>query len=80
MWNDMYYLQDYNRMPIISPQVALGYNYALKNNSSIRLETFAGRDINRFERKNWKYYVEPGRLYYLGLNLRYTFGRSVRVN
>lgn len=78
MWNDIEYLQSYNRLPIISPQLALGYNYALKDNSSIRLEFFAGRDINRFERKYWKYGVEPGRLYYAGLNLRYTFGRSIR--
>lgn len=78
MWNDILYYRTYNLMPIISPQVAVGYNYALKNNSSIRLEAFAGRDINRFNSKHWKYGTEPGRLSYFGLNLRYTLGRSVR--
>ncbi|WP_222166166.1 outer membrane beta-barrel protein [Edaphocola aurantiacus] len=78
MWNDLLYYRYYNSMPIISPQVAIGYNYALKNNSGIRLEAFVGRDINRFNSKHWKYYTEPGRLYYYGLNVRYTFGRSIR--
>ncbi|MNU17117.1 hypothetical protein D3C71_52970 [compost metagenome] len=78
-WDGMEDLQNYNPLPIISPQVAIGYSYALKNNSGIHLEAFTGRDMNRFVDNYWNSDLGTGSLSYFGLNLRYTFGRSVRV-
>lgn len=81
LWAYVYLGEDYETTPIITPQIAVGYTRSFKNNTDLRLEAFAGQDANNFVNRMWKYRYGPGAgpMSSVGLNLRYSFGKTVKT-